>query len=101
MAKKRLLVSSGDRRYGFHSAWQRELPLLYDFLGGNDGFTEFRVYSRGDSDFLAVLKGVASDGAPRIAFASGADVFSCLVASEVVLEGQRWRPDKPEARRKG
>lgn len=96
MSKKKLLVMEGDRYYGFHLAWQRALPSLYDFLGGNDGFTEYRVYCRGDSDFLAVLKGIAPDGTPRIAFASGIDVFGCFVASEVVLESQRWRPDKPQ-----
>lgn len=101
MTKKSLWVSEGDRWYGFHLAWCKEFPSLYEFLGGSDGFTEYRIYCRGDSDFLAVLKGAAPDGAPRIAFASGIDFFGCLVASEVVLEGQRWRPDQPQVRKKG
>ncbi len=95
MTAKSLLVTKGAPTYGFHVAFEAAGGELYRWFASSDDFQEFRIYVRGYADYLAVLKGHDSDGKGVICFASGVDVFSCLLAAESVLGQGKWREDKP------
>lgn len=79
----------------FSDSLRVTLPHLYGVLADEEDFRGLVLKPKDDGTTLAVLKRYASDGTPEVCFGVGYGVFGCLLAVDRVVQGGRWKPDKP------
>lgn len=71
------------------------VPRFWSWCGDAEDFSELRLKAREDGTVLAIAKGYGPDGTPIVAFGSGYDLASAIVAIDATITGGHWRLDEP------
>lgn len=101
------MVKRGDTRSNTPHArvvrsMSGNLPETYKILKDSaDSFHSFRLYARGQGDYLAVIKRYGAAGDVEVCFGNGGDPVAAFLAIEGAVRTGRWQMELPWAERRG